>query len=113
MTGTGFVNHDGESELQVLSLSHQPRPTHRFTIPFRAEQVRAVAMGWFRIAVAIGVLAPGSRRIEIRSEKIEVRSGRVLPLDAIQVPRVDYDEAGATFLVYGAKRDVLFVVLSD
>ena len=114
MTGTGFVYHNGESELQVLSLSADPpRPTHRFALPFRDEQVRALGMGWFRIAVAIGVLAPLSRRIEIRSGKIEVGTGKVLPMDLIQVPRVVYDEAGAIFLVYGAKRDILFVVLSD
>jgi hypothetical protein len=71
MTGTGFVYHNGGSKLQVLSLSADPPgPTHRFALPFRDEQVRALGMGRFRIAVAIEVLGPLSRQIEIRSGKI-------------------------------------------
>jgi hypothetical protein len=34
-------------------------------------------------------------------------------MDVVQVPRVDYDEAGTPFLVYSAAKKILFVVFSD
>lgn len=34
-------------------------------------------------------------------------------MDLIKVPKVVYHEAGATSLIYNAKNDILFVVLSD
>jgi hypothetical protein len=105
-----FLYHNGESELRILDLDRLDS-LYNIIVPFEGTQIRALAKASDRIAVGVGVLAQGSRRIEI--ETVFDTEDKWAYMDIIRVPRVVYDEAGATSLNYCAKKDILFVVLSD
>jgi hypothetical protein len=72
-----------------------------------------MAIGSNRGAIGIGALNPGSRRIELELDPQTAIINFPIPMDLIKVPKVVYHEAGATSLIYNAKNDILFVVLSD